>query len=148
MFNKCKLLLSQNSKSLEITLNGRGGGVDVDSFAFWGSYSSSEGDIRPERKQWLFVLPTLELSLIDAGGPGVGMVGGGLKFGEMAALPPAAVLSHALMDNRGFSPIDSTGTGRGELLSGFAIWVQFNKGPISWEMSSYMPDASNAWVNP
>lgn len=148
MFIRCKLLLSQNTNSVEVMLDRPISGVFRDVVTFWGNFSSSEGGIPPERKQWLYAQGKWELTLMDAGGPGVGMVGGGLSFGELASLPPSATLSRARLSPRGVEPIESSGIGTGDVLNASDISVRFHGGRMTWQVLAFQNPGSNAWVNP
>lgn len=143
MYVRCKLLLSQGINSVEVVLDKITGASYRDVATFWGKFSSSEGNIPAERKQWLFSLAKSELTLMDGGGEGVGRVGGGLDYGELASLRPSATLSRAILTDQGWRPLGSVGVG--EVLNGFEISVRFNPGPMTWRLlASQIPD-SNAW---
>ena len=145
MYVRCKLGLSQDTNSVEVVLDKISGASYRDVATFWGKFSSSEGNIPPERKQWLFSLGKFELKLMDGGGPGVGVAGGGLGFGELASLPPSATLSRALLTDQGWRPLGSSGMGVGEVLNGFEISVRFHKGPMTWQLLAFQIPNSNAW---
>jgi hypothetical protein len=145
---RCKLLLSQDNNSLEITLDRMIEGSYYDVFTQWGKFSSSQGNIPPERKLWVHALAKWELKLMDGGGPGIGSVGGGLNFGELAALSPSAILSHATMTSRGVEPLDPSDVGVGTILNGFEISVYFHRGQMSWRLLSFQESGSNAWKSP
>jgi hypothetical protein len=148
MYVRCKLLLTQGDDSLEVVLKSPSSATYQDLATFWGSFSSTEGTIPPERKAWSYAFSRLELTLMDGGGPGVGMVGGGLKYGEMADVPPAATLSRALMANHGMRPSDSSGVGTGEILNPSELYVRFRRGPVKWQLVGYQGEGSNAWKSP
>jgi hypothetical protein len=148
MFVKCKLLLTQADKSLEVILRRLDFATDQDGVTFWGKFASSEGGVPPERKAWAFAVMRSELRLLDGGGAGIGMAGGGLKCGEFAALPPSAVLSHAIMVSHGLRPSDSTGVGPGEVLNAAELSVRLRNGPAQWQLLSYQSEGSNVWHNP
>jgi hypothetical protein len=145
MYVRCKLELSQGGKSLEVMLDRQAGAWFREVATFYGKFSSSEGNIPPERKIWVYSLAKMELRLMDSGGPGVGMGGGGLDYGELAPLTPSAILSNAHLTNRGIAPGGGSGIGAGEVLNGFEISVSFHKGPITWRLLSFQNSGSNVW---
>ena len=148
MFVKCKLQLTQGDKSLEVILRRSDSATSQDAFTFWGKFTSSEGGVPPERKAWAFAVMKSELRLMDGGGPGVGMAGGGLKHGELAPLPPSAVLSGAILHPRGLMPLDSTGVGSCQVLSAADLSVRLRNGPVRWQLMSYQSEGSNVWNTP
>jgi hypothetical protein len=148
MYVRCKLLLTQDNNSVEVILDKITGAAFRDVASFWGKFASSDGNIPPERRQWLFALAKWELSLMDGGGPGVGMGGGGLSYGELASLPPSATLSRALMTSRGMKPSDSSGIGVGEVKNPSEISVRFRRGAMTWQLLAFQNPGSNAWNSP
>lgn len=145
MFVKCKLQLSQGDTALEVVLRRADSATFQDVATFWGKFSSTEGGVPPERKSWAFAFAKWELRLLDGGGAGVGMAGGGLKYGELASIPPSAVLSHAVMATQGLRPSDSTGVGAGRILNAAELSVRLRNGPVQWKLLSYQSEGSNVW---
>lgn len=148
MFIKCKLLLSQGGNSAEIILERVTGSAFAEGASFWGPYTSIGGNIPPERRQWLFALTKWECRLMDAGGPGVGMVGGGSGYGDLEPVPPAAILSMAAMTDRGIEPVNRGGSASGRIDDGFAIDISFHRGPITWTLAGFQRPGSNVWQSP
>ena len=153
MFVRCKLLLSQNNGSLEVVLNPPTAAVLRDVASYWGSFSSLEGGrsaggIPKERKVWLYAQGKWELTLMDSGGPDVGMGGGGLGYGELASLPPAATLSHAVMTPRGVEPSDSSGIGVGQVMKAAEISVAFHPGRMTWKLLGFQERNYSTWKSP
>ncbi len=143
-----KLRLSQDNNSHEVILDGAAGGIWRDVATFFGKFSSSEGNIPPERRLWSYALAKWELTLMDSGGQGVGQGGGGLSYGELASLSPSATLSRAIMTSRGVEPIDRSGTGVGEVMIPSEISVRFHRGRMTWELLAFQKNGSNAWHSP
>lgn len=151
MMHRCRIEIANAAMKVEIILE------ETDSFALqngltlWGKYSTKPkdaGNVPPERKGWLYALTARELRLIDMGGPGVGMVGGGLGFGELAPLAPFATLSDALMTSRGIEPMIPHAPGKGWLDIGAALDSSLTRGPVTWRLSGYRQSSSNIWVDP
>ncbi len=147
MFVRCKILLSQNNDTTEMTLERMTGGALSEGYSQWGACSSSENNIK---KVWIHALAAWEVRIMEVSGPGVGMVGGGLKFGEMAALPPCAILSRAITTERGIEPFDSSGVGTGKVVRAAEVSVRFHPGPMTWRLSSFqlVGGGSSQWQRP
>jgi hypothetical protein len=144
---RCKVLLTQGNNSVEITIDKSTGGYLSEGVTQLGKFLSAEGNIPPERKTWVHALAKWELRLIDGGGEGVGMAGGGLKYGELAPLEPSAILSAAWISRRGVEPIGAL-VGSGMIKKAAEISVHFKNGPVSWRLQSFQREGSNAWINP
>ena len=149
---RCRLLLSQDNHSVEITLDRMIGGALSEIFTQWGKFSSTEGNIPVERKLWLHALAKWELWLMDSGGAGIGLGGGGLDFGQLVSEPPAAILSHAGITSRGVEPVDRSGVlsgfGSGTVMNAFEISVYLHRGPMSWRLLAFQVSGSNVWQSP
>jgi hypothetical protein len=120
MFPRCRIAIANKSKIIEIVLLQPLGYFEQEAVTFFGKYTSQGGNIPPERKEWLLALASRELRLIDAGGSGVGMGGGGLTYGEIAAMEPFAILSEAVLTDRGIEPVIRNAAVAGQLKSGFS----------------------------
>jgi hypothetical protein len=156
MLAKCKLRLSQGGNFVEIVLNNQVGAAAQEGISYWGTFTITGddpakhiymGNIPPERRRWLFTMATWECRLMDAGGDGVGMGGGDLDYHELAALPPAAILSRAVLTDRAIEPV-SGNTAPGENNDGFAFDASLHKGPIDWTLTSVLPEGTNVWQAP
>jgi hypothetical protein len=147
MFSRCRIAIANNSKKIEIVLLQPLGYIEKEVVTFFGKYTS-DGGIPPERKGWLLAVASRELRLIDAGGSGVGMGGGGLTYGEIVAMEPFAILSEAVLTDRGIEPVFRNTAVAGQLKSGFDLNVSFNSGPVTWRLSGYIQSGSSTWVAP
>jgi hypothetical protein len=148
MFLRCKLLLNQNGNTEEVLLEKVTASFLRDGFTFVGAFSSTGGGIAKERKVWIYAVTKFELTLMDSGGPGVGMIGGGLGFGELAALPASAILSRALLTDRGIEANDPTGVGLGTVQNGADISVAYHRGPMTWQLTSFQKRGAGGWFTP
>jgi hypothetical protein len=147
-FSRCKIAISNGPTTVEIVLLQIAGSAQREAVTFWGQYTSNGGNIPPERRGWIYALAPRELRLVDTGGPGVGMIGGGLEYHEIAAMDPFAIFSDAVLTDRGIEPVTRNHVAVGDLKSGFALDVQLNKGPVTWRLSGYKSTGSSAWVAP
>ena len=143
MFNKCKLLLSQGVNSAEIVLNRVAGSAAREGMTFWGAFTSTGGNIPEERRGWVFAYAKWECRLLDAGGPGVGMIGGGMDYHQLAPLEPDAILSGAVMTARGIEPMNGD-TAQGRIVNSFGF-PPLNSGPITWTLVGFVPPGTFVW---
>ena len=158
IFIQCKILLSQQDKSVEIKIYNnllvRNTEMKIiekvekellyfkDGFTLVGSFESfPEGNIPLERKVWIFTQSKWELVLKDCGGNGVGQVGGGLEYGEMVSTLPDAVLNNAGITTTGFQPIGAQ-KGSGMINNGSAF-PGLPPGPVTWELTASMMPGNN-----
>jgi hypothetical protein len=148
MFTKCKLLLFQGGNSVEIVLNRPTGFASREGMTVWGTYTSNGGSIPPDQRRWLFAMAKWECRLMDAGGPGIGMGGGGLGYAELAPVPPAAILSMAGMTDRAIEPMSRGNTAQGRIDNGFAIGSPLNKGPITWNLEAFQAEGTSFFQTP
>lgn len=148
MFSRCKISISNGSKTVEVVLLQPDGYLEQEGVTFFGKYLYDGGNIPPDRRGWGFVVASRELRLTDTGDANTGMVGGGLKFQETSAIPPFAILSQAVLTERGIEPVPRNGAAAGDLKSGFALGAGFNSGSVTWRLSGYKRSGSNAWATP
>jgi hypothetical protein len=101
----------------------------------WGKYSLPDSaSISKDKCWWKYSNARHEIVLLDIGGPGYGMVGGGLKYGEMSDIPPVAILNDAVLGRWGIATA-GLAAGRGNVDNGVGIGGGFNRGGLSWEMT-------------
>lgn len=157
MFIQCKILLSQQDKSVEVKIYNnlliRNAKMEIikkiekdayekDGFTLIGSFESfPEGNIPIERKVWIFAQSKWELVLKDCGGNGIGQVGGGLKYGEIVSTLPDAILYNAGITTTGFQPIGAQ-KGSGMIKNGSAF-PGLHQGPVTWELTASMMPGNN-----
>jgi len=146
MFIKCKLRLTQNNHPVDVDLEKAVGTSFIDLVTYWGKCDISEGDIPKERQQWVYTQSNWQLMLLDGGGKGIGMGGGGLEYAELAALGPAAILSRAMVTSRGVESVTETGVG--EVLKAAEISVYFKPGPMTWQLLAFRNPGQSGWQNP
>jgi len=147
MFNRCTLTLTQNGRSIDIALvthpvlppwASKTEAELIKWFAAeqnlcWGRYLLPDsGSISKENCWWKFSNVRHEIVLLDIGGPGYGMAGGGQAYGELSEMPPVATLSDAVLGRWGIAP---AGAGRAVVNNGVGIGGGFNRGAAMWDMT-------------
>jgi hypothetical protein len=153
MFYRCKISIEQDSKMTEIILLQQEGMNYQEGVTFFGKYKpvgKYNGNIPEKQMGWRLVVALRELRLINNVGAGEGMVGAGQEFLEVAPMEPFAVLSGAVLSERGIEPATGNTPAGGKLTSGSAVDASFHQGDVTWRLSGYRSSApgTNAWVTP
>lgn len=148
MFCRCKIAVTRaqagkDAATYEITLFEPTGYSLKDVVTIWGLYKSDANNILPNRKCWIWSHASRELRLTDNGD--VGMVGGGLEFGERAPVPPFAIFSGAILTDRGIEPWPRSNAAPGQLNVGAALDMAVSEGPVTWCLSRYRRSPSTYW---
>ena len=153
MFYRCKIAIEQDSNMAEIILLQQDGMAYEEGVTFFGKYKpvgKYNGNIPEKQMGWRLVVPLRELRLVNNVGADEGNVGGGREYHEATPLEPLAVLSGAILSERGIEAATGNTPAGGKLTSGSALDPSFHQGDVTWRLSGYRSSApgTNAWVRP
>ena len=145
MYTKCKLQLTDwASQSIEILIDTIKGAAFQNLVSYWGGVKSDGGLGTQNRMLWFYQFSKRELLILD-GGEGVGYGGGGLEYGQLAPVEPAAILEGALMTPRGIEPWATSGIGVGELKHPNELSVIPHAGKMTWRLTASLQAGTNKW---